>query len=368
MGNEMDDGNYQQRRHAVVIGGGSAGHVHPGVAVAHQLVERGWSVSWIGRSDSFEQRLVAGAHLKFDSVPALPVVGRGILGKIRAGVVIMRGVLAARRVLKRNHAKAVLGTGGYVSVPGVLAAKTLGCRIVLFEPNATMGFGNRLLAPVANWIAWGHPGPKSRYQQAVTGVPVNDSFESAPYPDADSPFRILILGGSQGSEELNQVVPGALSKLDVTAAETLQVTHQCGAQHQQATKARYQKVRSSIEVEVNGFLPNVAQHMAQAHLVVSRAGAQTLAELAAVGRGAILVPLTVAHGHQALNAKRLVQAGAGWLLQSPTVDDLVQLLTELLAHRDQVRRASESMAKQATPRAAADLADLIEGVSLGEAA
>ncbi len=360
----MDEGHTQHRKHAVVTGGGSAGHVHPGLAVARELIERGWSVSWMGRAGSFEQRLVAGAQVEFDAVPALPVVGRGLLGKTRAGVVVLRGAHAARKILKRRKAQTVIGTGGYVSVPGVLAAKMLGRRVLLFEPNAVMGVGNRLLACFADRIAWGHPGPQTGGKNVVTGVPVNESFSKVTQSQGTERncFQILVLGGSQGSEELNQVVPKALMKLAPTLHRGLAVLHQCGSQHEAVTQQRYQQVAASVEVVVRGFLSGVAGHMKRSDLVISRAGAQTLAELAAAGRAAILVPLMIAHGHQESNAKRLVERGAAWSSPHPSAEQLAERLTALLSDPSLVQIASQSMAEQATPRAAAHIADLVEAL------
>lgn len=352
----------RQAQHLVVTGGGTAGHVHPGLALARELNSRGWTVSWIGRPDSLEQRLVTHAGIDFDPVPALPVVGTGLGGRIRAVWTLVRAVPAARRELGRRAPRVVVGTGGYVSVPGVLAAWTRRCPILLFEPNAEMGSGNRLLARVADSIAWGH-GEHDEEHHAVTGVPVDVAFEPAPPAEPeenDDVLRILVLGGSQGSEELNRLLPRALDRLGTTAGCRFQIVHQAGPAHEQTTRERYQQVEADAQVSVVGFIEDVASHMAQAQLIISRAGAQTLAELAAVGRPAILVPLGVARGHQAANARQMVAAGAAWTLEAAADESLAELLSELWAEPERLEEVAVKMAARATPDAARRLADQVE--------
>lgn len=363
----MDEGQSAKRR-VTVTGGGTAGHVHPGLALADELVARGWSVSWLGRRDGIEERLATAAGLPFHAVPASPVVGQGVIGRGRAIATGLRGAIAARRVLGRSPADVVVGTGGYVSFPGVVAAWSRRIPVLLFEPNATTGVANRALSRFATRIAWG-VGAADDAERTVTGIPVAASF-AAPRrqlePEADDDTgvpHILVLGGSQGSEQLNRAVPAALGRSGELGWSPVRVLHQCGHGHLEATRDRYAAVEADAEVTVVEFIDEVAAAMGEADVVVSRAGAQTLAELAAVGRPAVLVPLGAAHGHQARNADLLAAAGAAWSLTGLDGDDLAKALAERLAalfgDRDLLRRAAEAMAARATPEAAERLADLV---------
>ncbi len=362
----MYEADLRQQRHAVVTGGGTAGHVAPGLAVADELRRRGWSVSWLGRAASMEERLVTDAGLAMDFVPARPVLGKSWPQRLGALVTTLRGVLQARRHLARRSAAAVLGTGGYVCAPGVLAAWSRHCPTVLFEPNAVMGLANRQLARLVDRIAFGYANSNTDSEQnparVVSGVPVHESFsDPQPLPGFDR-RRLLVLGGSQGSLELNQVLPRAIGLLPSDVANSLDVVHQCGATHVEATRELYVQHCPSVFVAVEGFLFDVAERMGGAHLVVSRAGAQTLAELAAAARPAILVPLSIAQAHQAANARRLESSEAARCLIAPTPEEMASALGEVLDSPEQLVEMGAAMGSHATPNAASTLADLIEGL------
>lgn len=368
----MDERDLAQQ-HVAIAGGGTAGHVHPGLALAVELAARGWGVSWIGRAGSIEERLVTAASLPFDAVPASPVVGRGVFGRCRAIATGVRGAVIARRVLKRRPASAVVGAGGYVSFPGVVAARSRRIPVLLFESNATMGVANRVLSRFADRVAWGSRAT-SDAERVVTGVPVDASFTSrgpvaVELRKGEAP-RILVLGGSQGSEQLNRAVPAALGLSGSLDWAPVRVLHQCGYGNLDATRRRYSRVEADAEVSVVEFIDDVAAAMTEADVVVSRAGAQTLAELATLGRPAVLVPLGAAHGHQAQNAEAFVEAGAAWSLAGLDDGELARALAErlgaLFADGGQLRDAAERMAAQATPDAAARLADLVTDM-VGEA-
>lgn len=362
--------------HVTITGGGTAGHVHPGLALAEELRRRGWSVSWIGRAGSVEERLVSAVGVPFDGVPASPIVGRGPLGRCRAIAIGLRGALAARAPLARRTADVVVGTGGYVSFPGVVAAWSRRIPVLLFESNATMGVANRVLSRFAQRVAWGH-GAADDTERTVTGVPVDASFAdhradptAAGAPD-EAPPRILVLGGSQGSEQLNRAVPAALGRAGEFGWAPARVIHQCGYGHLDATRDRYAGIEADAEVTVVEYIGEVAAAMTEADVIISRAGAQTLAELTAVGRPALLVPLGAAHGHQAQNAELLAAAGAAWSLPGLEDEELAAALAErvgsLFADRRRLRAAAEAMASLATPDAAARLTDVVIEMAEAEA-
>lgn len=376
----MDDDQGAQddqgaRGHVTIAGGGTAGHVHPGLALADELRRRGWSVSWIGRAGSVEERLVSAAGVPFDGVPASPVVGRGLLGRCRAIATGLRGTVAARGRLARRTTEVVVGTGGYVSFPGVVAAWSRRIPVLLFESNATMGVANKVLSRFAQRVAWGHGA--DGVERTVTGVPVGASFAehrvdgTAADATDDAIPRVLVLGGSQGSEQLNRAVPAALGRASEFGWAPARVVHQCGHGHLDTTRDRYADIEADAEVTVVEYIDEVAAAMAEADVVISRAGAQTLAELAAVGRPAVLVPLGAAHGHQARNAELLAEAGAAWSLPGLENEELATALAErlgsLFSDRGRLRIAAEAMASLATPDAAARLADVVTEMATAEA-
>jgi UDP-N-acetylglucosamine--N-acetylmuramyl-(pentapeptide) pyrophosphoryl-undecaprenol N-acetylglucosamine transferase len=345
--------------HVLLAGGGSGGHVFPALAVGEELAGRGWRVSFTGMAAGMEAGLVAARGIDFHPLPARPLVGRGLAGKARALATVAASSFAARRLLRALGADAVLGTGGYVSAPAVLGARLARKPVLLLEPNGRAGVANRWLSRVATGAAVG-------YQAAVqdlhcpcwvTGVPVRAAFFAIPadLPPLAAP-RLLVLGGSQGAQQINQAMSAAAAAL-VARFSALRIVHQAGARHLEAARAAYAAAGvGAPHVEVVPFLDDVAAAMAASHLLVSRAGAITLAEVCAAGRPSLLLPLAIAQGHQVENARVLADAGAAEMLPSDQVsaDRLADLLAGLLAA---MGRAARALAR---PRAAADIADRVE--------
>ncbi len=354
------------RGHVVIAGGGTGGHVFPGLAVAEVLRARGWTVSWMGRETGLERRLVGERDLPYDAVPALPWIGRGPLARLSAAALTGRAVLRAARRLRRRRARLVLGTGGYVSVPAVLGARCVRRPVVLLEPNARAGAANRWLSRRARSAAtaWPETAADLACPARVTGVPVRGAFFDV--PDAVAPsgrVSLLVLGGSQGAREVNRLVPRALRRLPSTALP-LTVVHQCGADHLEETRAAWSEIAADgLTAEVAPFIAEMTAAMAAADLVVSRAGAITLAEICAAGRAAVLLPLDLAGGHQEDNARQLTAAGAAVTLIAPTADDLAGPLGALLADRPRLQAMGRAARALARPDAAAAIADLIEEVA-----
>ncbi|MDA8016243.1 MAG: UDP-N-acetylglucosamine--N-acetylmuramyl-(pentapeptide) pyrophosphoryl-undecaprenol N-acetylglucosamine transferase [Thermoanaerobaculia bacterium] len=322
------------KRLALVSGGGSGGHVFPGLAVARELMARGWTVAWIGRPDSLESRLLARQEdIGFHGIPALPLVGRGPLSQIRSVLMLVRSTVRARHLVRRLGPHVVLGTGGYASVPAVLGARLAGVPTVLLEPNAEAGMANRLLSRFVSEATVAHDRTAGglRCPATTTGVPVRAEFfdvtDSLPN---DEPLHLLVLGGSQGARSLNEALPEAVASLRLGGP--LFVRHQTGAAHVESTYRRWNQADievcsnvdgsgpgwrpdgPSVQVEVTPFLSDVAGAMAESHLILSRAGAITLAEICAAGRASLLLPLALAGGHQEANARRLEDAGAAEVL------------------------------------------------------
>ncbi len=357
--------------HALLSGGGSGGHVFPGLAVAQELARRGWQVSWAGSPRGMEASLVSARSIPFYPLPARPVVGRGVLGKMRAVATLTRSAWRACSLVRSLAARVVVGTGGYASAPAVVGGRLAARPVLLVEPNAEPGVANRLLSRLASEaaVAWDETAPALRCPARTTGVPVRDEFfEVAAELPAGPPWRLLVLGGSQGARQLNELLPAALHRA-AAAGQKLAVCHQTGEAHSGATRDAYraaaQATGAAVEVEIVPFIDQVAAAMAASHLVISRAGAITLAEICAAGRPALLLPLALAGAHQAGNAARLAAAGAAQVLPAAADDaELARRLEEILGTRrrlDAMARASRGLGRRGAATAIADRVERLGG-------
>jgi len=351
-------------RHVLLAGGGSGGHVFPALAVGDALGKRGWRVSFAGRPVGMERELVARRSLEYVALAARPMVGRSIAGRLAAVWTLGRSAWRARRWVRAHGVTAVVGTGGYAAAPAVLGAAWAGRPAILVEPNARAGAANRWLAKRARVAALAYESAAGDLacESFIAGVPVRDAFFAVPALEASAPRRLLVLGGSQGSAFLNELVPAALARLG-EAAGGLDVVHQAGERHAEATRARWAEVApGGATVSVVAFVDDVPAALGAASLVVSRAGANALAELCASGRPSILVPLRLAGAHQAENAKALAEAGAAWVLgeADATPERFAALLAERLADPDGLAAAGLAARTLARPGAAAAIADRVE--------
>ena len=253
----------------------------------------------------------------------------------------------------------VVATGGYAWVPAAIGAFFARRPVVLVEPNATAGLANRALSRIATAaaVAWPQTARALRCPSRETGVPVRREFFSTPPVPPGPPWRLLVLGGSQGAATLNESVPAALDRLRRDRGLAFSVVHQAGQGKEEAPRRAY--AASGIDAQVASFLDDVPSAMAASHLVLSRAGAVTLAEICAAGRAAVLFPLALAAGHQIENAKALERAGAAAVVEGPVetaalAETLARLLDPLLLAG--MGQAARSMAR---PRAAESIADLV---------
>jgi UDP-N-acetylglucosamine--N-acetylmuramyl-(pentapeptide) pyrophosphoryl-undecaprenol N-acetylglucosamine transferase len=354
-------------RQALVAGGGSGGHVFPGLALAVALERRGWAVSFIGRPGQIEETLATERGMPFLPLAAAPLVGTSLWQKARTAVTTLRSAGAGARLVRRTGADVVVGLGGYVSVPAVLGAKLSGRPILLFEPNAAPGVANRFLSRFASEaaVAYREAGDSLSCPVTVTGTPVLPGFfEQSASPT--KPEQLLVLGGSQGAQQINRLMPEALAALGDEAAG-LRVLHQAGASHAEATQAAYRDAGAiAASVEVVPFIDDVAAALGASGLVVSRAGAITLSEICAVGRPALLIPLPIAGGHQIDNAEALVAAGAASILpQDATGHDLAERLRDLLGDEDSLAAMGQAAQGASRRDAAEAMADRV--VALGGA-
>jgi UDP-N-acetylglucosamine--N-acetylmuramyl-(pentapeptide) pyrophosphoryl-undecaprenol N-acetylglucosamine transferase len=350
--------------HVLLAGGGTGGHVFPALAVADELRARGWRVSFTGAAGGLEERLVGERGLPFHPLPARPLVGRGPLGQARALATLARSAAAARKLVRGLGADVVLGTGGYVSAPAVLGARLARRPVLLLEPNGRAGVANRWLSRWATAAAVGYRETIAELKCPcrVTGVPVRSSFFAVPaeLPPLAAP-RLLVLGGSQGAQQINRAMPEAAARL-MAELPALFILHQAGARNLEETRAAYARAGlGASRVEVAPFLDDVAGAMAASHLLVSRAGAITVAEICAAGRPSLLVPLAIAQGHQVDNARLLAAAGGAEIIRSDDLgaDRLAAALAALLADGGRLAAMGRAARALARPRAACDIADLL---------
>lgn len=358
-------------RHALLAGGGSGGHVFPALAVAEELLMRGWRVTCAGSPGGLEADLVPGRGLELLELPARPLVGRGPVGQVRALWTLLRSMLAARRAIREHGVDAVVGTGGYVSAPAVLGARLARRPSLLVEPNVEAGLANRWLSRWADGaaVAYERTADQLHCPARVTGVPVRRAFFQVPEltVPTDEPVTLLVLGGSQGARQLNRTVPEALALLEDRPGEDpgtrLRVLHQTGRRQVEETREVYaRRGPRRIAVEVVPFIDDVAGALASCHLVVSRAGAVTIAELCAAGRPSVLVPLTLAGGHQSANARHLADAGAARVVTSEelTAETMARVIADLVRDPQALAAAGRAARSLARANAVDAIADRLE--------
>lgn len=316
---------------ALVMAGGTGGHIFPGLAVAEALRERGWRVHWLGVPGSMEQQLVPPRGFAFESVEFGGVRGKGLGTLLRLPLRLAKACWQSLQVLRRVRPDVVLGLGGYITFPGGVMAALLGKPLVLHEQNSVAGTANKLLARLAKRVFTAFPDvlPQGRW----VGNPLRTAFLSQAEPAArfaarSGPLRLLVVGGSLGAKALNDAVPQALAM--IPAVQRPSVLHQSGAKQIDALRASY--AAAGVEAELTPFIDDTARAYAEADLVICRAGASTVTELAAVGAAALFVPFPAAvDDHQTVNARFLVQAGGGWLLpqRELTPQGLAEILQKL---------------------------------------
>lgn len=344
----------------LIMAGGTGGHVFPALAVARALRERNEEVVWLGTELGIESRLVPAEGIDLERIRVKGLRRRGLSAWLTAPLQILPAVLEARRILRRRRPKLVLGMGGYTAGPGGLASWLLRIPLVIHEQNAVAGLTNRLLANFAREVLEAFPGSFSaRAKTRLTGNPVRHEITALPAPDVrlrgrSGRLRLLVLGGSQGAKALNAVVGPAVALLPEAARPDIR--HQTGEQTYGVAEVAYR--RAGVKVRLQSFIVDMAEAYGWADLVIARSGALTVAELAAAGVGAILVPYPAAvDDHQTRNAAYLVKAGAATLI--PEADlDAERLAAELQRHisdRTLVLQQAQLARAQAMPDATADI-------------
>ncbi|MGE5546134.1 MAG: undecaprenyldiphospho-muramoylpentapeptide beta-N-acetylglucosaminyltransferase [Solirubrobacterales bacterium] len=354
---------------AVLAAGGTGGHVFPAEALASELLARGWRLALVTDKRGHAYGGTLGSLETF-RISAGGIAGRGLLPKVRAVFELGIGVIQARGLLGRLRPTALIGFGGYASVPTMVAGTMLGIPTAIHEQNAVLGRANRLLAGRVRRIATSyshveHLDPAWHRKVVQTGMPVRAAVAAqreATYPplDAEGPVDLLVLGGSQGARVLSEVVPAALARLPHSLRERIRISQQCRPEDLEGVRAAY--AGTGIQATLESFFSDVPERMAAAHLVIARSGASTVAELTALGRPAILVPYPHAiDDHQTANARAVDEAGGAWLMPQSafTADSLASRLESLLTQPGTLVRAAGCARAAARPDAAARLADLV---------
>ena len=369
----MSDINLEQLR-ILIAGGGTGGHVIPALAVARELVAKhNAEVLFVGTARGMETRLVPEAGFNLNLIEVGPLKNVSLLTRLRTLLALPRSIFACRRIIREFHPGAVFGVGGYASGPAMAAALMLKVPAMAFEPNAMPGFANRLVGKRVQAAVVNFPSATRWFRNAeVTGIPVRAEFFSTPAPSG--PPHLLIFGGSQGARLFNQALPQILTAL-LKAVPGLTILHQSGARHLEATQSAYAATGADpARWQVAAFLDDMPARFGRAHLVMARSGASTVAELAAAGKPALLVPFAAAaDDHQKRNAEEMVKAGAAVMLTESDLTEsdlagsgnLLDALLNLLTQPDRLAAMSAAARTQARPGAAQRIANRLVELSNG---
>jgi UDP-N-acetylglucosamine--N-acetylmuramyl-(pentapeptide) pyrophosphoryl-undecaprenol N-acetylglucosamine transferase len=350
-------------RPILVMAGGTGGHVYPALAVARVLALNSSGVLWLGTRRGLEARVVPAAGITMEWVSVQGLRGKGPLTIVAAPFHLLRALVQSLKVMWKHRPAAVLGMGGFVSGPGGLAAWLTRRPLIIHEQNAIAGLTNRLLARLARVVLQAFPGTFSARVNAETvGNPVREDIAALEEPATrlaghSGPLRLLVLGGSQGALVLNRIVPAALAQLPADSRPM--VRHQAGERTIATARDFYE--RYAVEVELEPFIEDMAAAYAWADLVICRAGALTVAELAAAGLPAIFVPYPAAvDDHQTANAKPFVDAGAGVIVKEKDLSAgaLAELIRQWLSSREELRARASKARSLARPRALDRIAEL----------
>ena len=353
----------------VIAAGGTGGHFFPAEALAAELVARGHRIVLMTDARSAGQSSATFAGHEQHVVRGAGIAGRGPWRAAKAIGSLTAGIAQARAILSKLGAGSVVGFGGYPCVAPILAARLLRHRptLILHEQNAVLGRANRFLAARADVLALGFAATQrvpAATRTEVTGNPVRPAISALShtgYTAATDRISLLVLGGSLGARIFSDVVPDALRLLPQSLSARLSVVQQTRAEDLERVKTAY--AAQAIDAELSPFFPDVAARLAAAHLVIARAGASTVAELAVAGRPSILVPLPKAiDDHQSANASALADFGGAWLMPQPrfTPAALAEQLATLLANPQRLANAATDARSQARADASARLADLVE--------
>ena len=351
----------------LIAAGGTGGHVYPALAVATELLARGYRVEWVGTKRGLENRVVPEAGFRLHTLPVRGIRGKSLLHKLRAAIVLVAGVVRALWLLLWLRPACVVGLGGFASGPAGLAAWLLRKPLLIHEQNARAGTTNRMLVRFARRVLAGFPGAfAANIDYEVPGNPLRRELVAAAEVvydyDGQRPLNLLVLGGSLGAAPINDSLPGMVRRLARDAGSGFVIRHQTGEAHIEGVRERYGDLLGPA-VSVVPYIEDMAEAYRWADLVICRAGALTISELALMGRPAILVPLPHAiDDHQTMNARTLSTRGAALIILQNQMDayKLCTLVREFMAQPQKLKAMALAAAGQATPRAAERVADCCE--------
>lgn len=345
----------------LVMAGGTGGHVFPGLAVAHQLMEQGWQVRWLGTADRMEADLVPKHGIEIDFIQISGLRGKGWRAQLGAPLRIWRAIRQARQIMRDYQPDVVLGMGGYVSGPGGVAAWLQGIPVVLHEQNAIAGLTNRWLSRIAAKVLQAFPGAFAK--APVVGNPVRQDVLALPEPaqrmkDRSGPLRVLVVGGSQGARVLNRTLPAVAAAL----GDQITLWHQVGKGALPEVEQAYQAA-GAIGHKITEFIDDMADAYQWADVVICRSGALTVSELAAAGVPAIFVPFQHKDRQQYLNGLTLEKAGAAYIIEQDqlTAERLEAQL--LLLNRPQLLAMAQHARAAAIPDATDRVAAVIQALA-----
>jgi UDP-N-acetylglucosamine--N-acetylmuramyl-(pentapeptide) pyrophosphoryl-undecaprenol N-acetylglucosamine transferase len=354
----------------LIMAGGTGGHVFPALSIARNLQERGYRVEWLGTEAGIEVQVLAGTDIALHCIEARGLRGKNLFSLLTAPFMILNAIKQSMRVVKEVNPCCVLGMGGYVTGPGGVAARLLGKPLLIHEQNAIAGFSNRLLAHLAVRVMEAFPDtfPASK-KVLCTGNPVRKEIaligdQPRSQSESNDALRVLILGGSLGAVAINRLIPETLKTLAHGAS--LEILHQAGKNNLEQTLSAYADCEVAVneQCKVVPFIDNMAVAYQWADLVVCRAGATTISELAAAGRASILIPFPYAvDDHQTRNAQSLSEVGAAILIQQSSLDaeKLANVLTRLMANRSELN----DMADKAKQTAKMNACDMVTNECIG---
>lgn len=355
----------------VIAGGGTGGHLFPGIAIATEFMSREShnEVLFVGTREGIEERIVPAEGFKIRFIRASGIVNVGFWKKLKGLMRIPKGIMEARTILESFDPHVVLGVGGYASGPVVAAARWMGFPTVIHEQNAVPGLTNRILGSMVDVVCLAYPDVRNLFksgQTFLTGNPVRKTMRPINRKQARETlgletdrFTVFVLGGSRGAHSLNRAMVEALPHLDALRGK-FQVIHQTGARDEEEIKALYRK--DQVTGLVSAFFQKIELPYGAADLVIGRAGASTVAELAEVARGAVLVPYPhAAKNHQEVNARRLVDLGACRMILEAdlTGERLAREILFLWQHPQVLTQIETSCRSMSRPRSAAKIVDIV---------
>ncbi len=344
----------------LIMAGGTGGHIMPGLAVADELQQRGWHVYWLGNPDRMEGDLVPARGYQLLPMSFAGLRGKGLSALLKLPFALAGAIVDAGKAFKKVKPTVVLGMGGYAAFPGSVVAFFTAKPIVLHEQNAVAGTANKVISKLAKRVLIAFP--KALSNGTVVGNPVRAELLNLPTPverfaGREGPLHLLVIGGSLGALALNNLIPQAIAQLPLDQRPL--ITHQSGAAHLELLKNNYQE--AGVEANCVAFIDNMANALAEADLLICRAGAMTVAEVAAVGVPALFVPLPGAiDDHQTANARWLADSGAAEVKAQSALS--AQWLAEWLVSKDrkQLLEMANSARAMALPGATHAIADVCE--------